>query len=318
MKKILLIILLISIIAGVGIIIGVQKINKIENNGKLNIVVTCFPSYDFVKQIAGDNVNLTFLLGPGVEAHGYEPTASELIMIQEADCFIYIGGKMEQWTEKVIPTLNIDNTKLVCLADIVDTISQTEVEGAENNHNHEHDHAENAFDEHIWSSPANAIKMAEYLKNVIIELDYENAETYTKNAENYISEIKLVQSEMQEIVENRKRNRLVFGDRMPMQYFIEEFGLEVSAAFSGCTTETEASLQTMAYLVDLVKKEKIPVVLYIELGDGKIAKAICEQTGAEAMQIQTLHNISKEDFEKGETYVSLMKRNIEVLKKALY
>lgn len=313
MKKIFLIIILIAIIAGVGVIIGVQQTKKTEDNGKLNIVVTSFPSYDFVKQIAGDNVNLTFLLEPGVEAHGYEPTASDLITIQDADCFIYIGGEMEQWSEKVIPTLNTEKTKLICLTDIVDTMLEKEVNGAEHNHEHE----ESAFDEHIWSSPANAIKMAEYLKDIIIELDNENAETYTKNAENYVTEIKLVQSEIQEIVENRKRNRLVFGDRMPMQYFIEEFGLEVSAAFSGCTTETEVSLQTMAYLIDLVKKEQIPVVLYIELGDGKIAKAICEQTGAEPVQIQTLHNISKEDFENGETYVSLMRRNIQVLKKAL-
>lgn len=317
MKKIFLIVLLITIIVVFGLILGKTNIKKGQENGKLDVVVTCFSSYDFVRQIAGDNVNLTFLLGPGVEAHGYEPTSADLIKIQEADCFIYIGGEMEKWTDKVIPTLNTENIKLICLSESVDTILETKVDGAEHEHDHAHEHEVGAFDEHIWSSPANAIKMVKYIEETLIQLDSQNKKTYKENAANYIQEISNVQSEIQEIVDNKKRNRLVFGDRMPMQYFIEEFGLTASAAFSGCSTETEASLKTMTYLIDLVKKEQIPVVLYIELNDGEIAKSICEQTGAQAMQIQTLHNISKEDFENGETYVSLMKRNIEVLKTAL-
>ena len=155
-------------------------------------------------------------------------------------------------------------------------------------------------------------------------MDKENAEAYRVNADNYVNEIKLVQSEIRECVDNRVRDRLVFGDKMPMQYFLDEFGLTASAAFTGCSTETEPSAATIAYLVDKVKNEGIPVVLYIELNTGKvtslIASEVNSETGSnvESMQIQTLHNVSKDDFENGETYVSLMRRNLDVLKKALH
>lgn len=182
---------------------------------------------------------------------------------------------------------------------------------------HGHHHEEGAFDEHIWTSPENAIKMMEYLNTEIAKKDVENKTIYQENTDKYVKEIKDVQSQIKEFTSNKKRNRLVFGDKMPMQYFLNEFNLTASAAFDGCSTETEPSSKTIAYLVNKVKEEKIPVVLYIELSTGKTAKTIADETGAKAMQIQTLHNVSKDDFNKGETYVSLMRRNLEVLKQAL-
>lgn len=161
--------------------------------------------------------------------------------------------------------------------------------------------------------------MVQILETALEEIDSENAEKYKENSKNYISQIEQVKEQIQEVVDNRVRNRLVFGDKMPMQYFIEEYNLEVSAAFSGCSTDTDPNSRTIANLINIVKEENIPVVLYCELGLGKVAKTIATeaQNGAEVMQIQTLHNISKADFENGETWVSLMTRNIEVLKKAL-
>ena len=306
-------ILVLVLIAAIFVILLIPKAE--ENNGKMNIVVTTFSSYDFVKHIVGDKANVIFLLGPGVDSHSYEPSVKEIKMIKNADMFIYIGGEMEKWTDGVLKTDVIgDKTKVIKVSESVDTIDEQEVDGAEEE---EEEEIEGAFDEHIWTSPANAIKMMEYLNEAICKMDEENKEFYTKNTNEYIAQIKDVQAKIQNVVDHRVRDRLVFADKMPMQYFLNEYGLTASAAFSGCSTETEPGQQTILYLINKVKEEQIPVVLYIELGTGKMASSIAHETGTEAMQIQTLHNISKDDFENGETYVSLMTRNIEVLKKAL-
>lgn len=315
LKKIVCSILLIAIIVSIIILTFYSgNINKKEETGKIKVVVTNFVAYDFVRQIAGDKAEVTMLVSPGVESHSYDPTAQDLSVIQNADLFIYIGGDIEQWADKVLNSTDLSDVKLLCLLDTVDLIQTEHIDGAEN---HEHHHEEVEFDEHIWTSPANAIKMVEGIEKIISEIDKDNSTTYKQNSQKYISEIKDVQNKIQEIVDNKVRDRLVFADKMPMQYFIHEFGLDVSAAFSGCSTETEPSSGTIAGLIDTVKKEKIPVVLYIELSTGNIAKTISEETGCEMMQIQSFHNVTKNDFENGETYVSLMTRNLDVLKKAL-
>ena len=326
-KKIILIATI--IIAIICIIIGFSaNKQKLSKNDKLNIVVTTFSTYDFAKQIVGDKADVTFLLGPGVDSHSYEPSAKDLVKLKNADVFIYIGGEMEQWVDKVLETdtINKEATTLIQVTESVETIEEQEVDGAEEEEHHhhedhendeEHEHEEGAFDEHIWTSPSNAIKMVEYLNEKFSNLDSNNKEEYQKNADNYIEQIKDLRTKIQEIVDNKKRNRLVFGDKMPMQYFLNEFGLTASAAFNGCSTEAEPGTKTITYLVSKVKEENIPVVLYIELSTGKTAKSIANETGAKSMQIQTLHNISKDDFKNGETYVSLMTRNLQVLKEAL-
>ena len=323
LKKVILVIILIAIIL-VGIIAGVVlgKKNKTSNNNnteKIKVTASNFASYDFLRAIIGDNDNieLTFLLGPGKDAHSYDPTAQDLITIQNSDLFIYIGGEMEKWADRVLPTLDTSNTKVICVADDIKTIDEQEIDGAEPEE--EEDEEEGAFDEHIWTSPDNAITMVNTLEKSMEEIDSSNSSKYKQNAENYIAKIKNVDKQIQEIVDNKKRDRLVFGDKMPMQYFINYYKLQVSAAFSGCSTETEPSSKTIAYLVNKAKEEKTPVILYIELNNGKVANTIANEVGngCKAMQIQTLHNVSKTDFDNGETWVSLMERNLDVLKAAL-
>jgi len=340
-KKIGLMVALILIIIAIGAAFAFSNNGKNAegDNGKINIVTTTFATYDFAKQIAGDRANVTFLMGPGVDTHGYDPSAGDLIKIQNADIFIYVGEEMEQWVERVIDTLDTERTTLVKISELVEIIEEQEIEGVEHSHSHEedehdddheheeddddHEHEEDEhaneveLDEHVWSSPANAIIVMEKLAKVFVEVDSENKEIYETNGEKYVNEIKKLKADIQEIVDNKVRDRLIFGDKMPMQYFINEFGLQVSAAFTGCSTETEPSSSTVAYLINKVKEENLPVVLYIELSNGKIAQTISEETGAQMMQIQTLHNVTKKDFDSGETYVSLMTRNLEVLKKAL-
>lgn len=337
-KKIILGIIAVAIIVAICFAV-VKGGKKAEKSGKIQVVTSNFACYDFLRAVVGDseNIELVFLMGPGKDAHSYDPTAQDIVKIQEADLFVYVGGEMEQWSEKVLDSLENKNQKIVCIADFVDTIEEKEVDGAEEHehehgeeghdhdddededHEHEHEHEEGAFDEHIWTSPENAIKMVEALEKEVEELDKSNAKKYKENAENYIAQIKDVDKKIQDIVDNKKRSRLVFADKMPMQYFIDYYGLNVTAAFDGCSTETEPSAKTIAYIEKTVKDEKIPVVLYIELNDGKVAKTIANEigNGCDAMQIQTLHNVSLDDFNRGETWVSLMNKNVEVLKKAL-
>ncbi len=321
MKKILFIIIAIVIVIAIGTVIFFGRSRKDNSNAKYKILASNFASYDFLRAIIGDNkeIEIKFLIGPGKDAHSYDPTAQDLIKIQESDLFVYVGGKMEKWSDKVLKSLDVKKTEIICIADFVETMEEKEVDGAEE-HEEVHDeeeHEEGAFDEHIWTSPENAIKMVNALEKAMEKIDNENSNNYKENADKYIAEIKEVDSKIQNIVDNKVRNRLIFADKMPMQYFMDYYKLDVSAAFDGCSTETEPSAQTIAYLQDKVKQEKIPVVLYIELNPGNVAKTIANETGSTAMQIQTLHNVSLDDFKNGETWVSLMTRNLEVLKKAL-
>lgn len=317
-KKIVLVIILVLIVFGVVVLLSKTSNIKNKDDAKIKIVSTNFVSYDFLRAIIGknENVDLTFLLGPGKEAHSYEPTAGDLITIQNADLFVYIGGESEKWADKVLESLENNNTKAICISESVDKIKEQEVDGAEEEDEEE---VEGAFDDHIWTSPSNAIKMVNALEVAMEEIDKNNKKEYKENAEKYIAKIKEVDNKIQNIVDNKVRDRLVFADKMPMQYFINYYNLKVSAAFSGCSTETEPSANTIAYLEKVVKEEKIPVVLYIELNPGRVAKTIADEVGenCEIMQIQTLHNVSLDDFNNGETWVSLMNRNVDLLKKAL-
>ena len=315
LNKIICIIILVIIL--VIFIYALIKPNntKTKSADKLSVVCTSFVGYDFVKAITKDsnNIEITYLLDSGVDAHNFEPTASQIIAIQQSDLFVYNGGEMENWTEQVIPTIDLSNTKLIKLMDTVELFKEEHIDGAEE----DEEHQELAWDEHVWTSPKNAIKILESLELVLQEIDYEEKENFKKNTDNYKKQIEKLDKDIWDIVENAKRKRLVFGDRMPIRYFLEEFGLKASGAFNGCSTETEPSTKTLTYLINLVKEENIPVVLYIENGNSKVANIISKETGAKAMQIQTLHSISNEDYKNGETYVTLMNRNLEVLKNAL-
>lgn len=334
-KKICLILVVVAILLGFGV--ALLNVNHNENseevvasgnnniidhtvqNQKINIVASNFASYDFLRAIIGNvkGIELKFLLGPGKDAHSYDPTAQDLITMQNADLLVYIGGEMEGWADRVIDTLDSKDIDIFCIADFVETMEEKEVDGAEEEEEEEEE--ESAFDEHIWTSPENAIKMVKALETEMCKIDTKNSGTYRVNAENYIAKIQEVDNQIQNIVDNKVRDRLVFGDKMPMQYFIDYYGLEVSAAFDGCSTETEPSAKTIAYLQDKAKEEKIPVILYIELNDGRVAKVIASEVGngCKALQIQSLHNVSLNDFNNGETWVSLMTKNVDVLKEAL-
>ena len=211
-KRILFIVLAVAIVVGVVFaIVNVKKQDTLVSSNdhlteKLKVVSSNFASYDFLRAIIGEteNVELTFLLGPGKDAHSYDPTASDLIKIQNADLFVYVGGEMEGWADRVIESLDNKDIAMVCIADYVETMEEQEVDGAEEE---EEEEEEGAFDEHIWTSPENAVKMVNALEESMERLDQGNREKFRENADKYIAQVKEVDSKIQNIVDNKVRNR---------------------------------------------------------------------------------------------------------------
>jgi ABC-type metal ion transport system, periplasmic component/surface adhesin len=295
-----------------------------ETNGdnseeKLKVVTTIFPQYDFARAVGGEKIDLKMLLHPGTESHSYEPTPQDIITIQECDIFIYVGGESENWVVGILNSMDTSNMKIISLMDIVETLDEEIVEGMQEDYEHEeeHSHEDSEYDEHVWTSPVNAIIIIEEISKSFIKMDVENTEFYKNNADNYIMLIDEINTEFKEIVKHGNRNNLIFADRFPFRYFVETYGLEYSAAFPGCSVGTEVNAATIAFLINKVKTEQIPVVITIEFSNEKIADVIAEETGVKKVSFHSAHNVSKDDFEAGITYVDIMQNNIEALGEAL-
>ena len=310
-------------------VVSLTGCNNNKSQAKLTIISTSFPSYDFARAVTKNSkdVEVKMLLKPGAEMHDFEPTPQDIKNIKNSDIFIYVGGDSDEWIEDVLDDIDTDKTKVIKLMDLVNAVEEEHVEGMEEHHhdeeeeeNHEHHHEDEEeveYDEHVWTSPINAITITNKLKDEIVKLDKDNKELYEKNASDYVSELTNIDTEIKNVVKNGKRKEIIFGDRFPLRYFVEEYGLSYYAAFPGCSEQTEASAKTISFLIDKVKTDKIPVVFHIELSNGKIADTIAKETGTKVLEFKTAHNISQKDFDAGVTYVDIMKDNIKVLKEAL-
>ncbi len=280
---------------------------KPHDETKLQIVCTSFPAYDFAREIAGDRAELTLLIKPGSEVHSYEPTPKDMIRIQESDLFICNGGESEQWAKTLVtPELNT-----IYMMGCVDTVE----ESADGIYNAEDGEPE--LDEHVWTSPLNAIKISEEICNALCKLDTDNAEAYRTNFAAYKAQLMALDREFRQVIKNSGKHTLVFADRFPMRYFALEYGLDCYAAFPGCSSETEPSAKTVAYLIDRVREDKIPAVLYMEFSNQKMADVICEDTGCKKLPFYSAHSVSAEQFEQGVSYLDLMRINLNSLKEAL-
>lgn len=322
MKKISKILLV--FVAFVFSIVSLTGCNKNKDNeNKLTIVTTNFPSYDFARAVVKDNkdVELKMLLKPGAESHDFEPTPQDIIDIKNSDLFIYTGGESDEWISDILDDIDTDKTKVIKMMDLVDVKEEEIVEGMEDEEHEEeeehHDEEEVEYDEHVWTSPVNAIKIVNALRDEVVSIDNDNKRVYEDSAKEYTDKLEKIDNEFKDIVKNAKRKEIIFGDRFPLRYFANEYNLKYYAAFPGCSAQTEASAKTISYLVDKVKEDKIPVVFHIELSNGKIAEAISKETGAKVLEFNTAHNISQKDFDAGVTYVDIMEENTKVLKEAL-
>ncbi|MDR1956830.1 MAG: metal ABC transporter substrate-binding protein [Treponema sp.] len=285
--------------------------------GKLTVVTTIFPSYDFVRHIAGDQVSLTMLLPPGAESHSFEPTPQDIIKIQNCDVFVYGGGESDAWVDQILESMDTSRMEIITLMDCVEVVEEEIVEGMQEEEAAE-ESEEPEYDEHVWTSPQNAKLIVRKIADVLKRRDEANAARYEKNTGAYLTQLTELDASFQKMIQGAKRKTLVFGDRFPFRYLADAYGLRYFAAFPGCSTETECSAATVAFLIDKVRSEEIPVVFHLELSNEKIADTICEETGAKKRLLHAAHNITKRDFDRGVGYYDLMAQNVQALQEALY
>ena len=320
MKKITALLLALLMLAGV--LAGCGKQNDTNKTDKLSIVTTIFPEYDWVREILGDKADsaeITMLLDNGVDLHSYQPTADDLIKISDCDLFVYVGGESDEWVEDALKSAANKDRKVINLLEILgDSVKEEEtVEGMQEE---EGDHEEKEYDEHVWLSLKNAQTLVGAISAALQELDPGNKDTYATNAAAYIEKLSALDGEYQAAVDAATYKTLLFGDRFPFRYLVDDYGLNYYAAFVGCSAESEASFETVSFLAKKVEELKLPCVLTIEGKNHKIAETIVQNTAGKNQKILTMDSMqstTSQDVARGTTYLSLMAKNLDVLKEAL-
>ncbi|MDE5977098.1 MAG: zinc ABC transporter substrate-binding protein, partial [Turicibacter sp.] len=299
-----------------------SKSTSIEESDKINIVTTLFPQYDFARAIGGDKVDVTLLLPAGMESHSYEPTPADIIKINKSDLFIYTGESMEQWAHSIIESVDSEDVYVLDVSQNIALLAPTAGE-EEPDHDHEHEEGEeehseheghnHTYDPHIWTSPKNAMVMVNNVLEALCAVDPKNESYYQANAKAYLKELEALDQELEEVVAQATHDIIYHGGRFAMQYLTTQYDLNyVSAPF-----EAEPSAALVAQMITEIKENNIPAIFYEELVDPKIAQMISDETGAQMLLLHSCHNVSKEDFNHGVTYLSLMKQNVENLRVGL-
>jgi len=364
-RSILILIMLTAVLFAITSCKRNKNAVKKDPNGKLTVITSNFPPYDFARQIAGDKINLSMLLPPGAESHSFEPSPRDIIAIQNSDIFIYTGGETDLWVDRILESMDTSKMNIIRMMDVVEVVEEEIVEGMEDDDEDDEEDSPHSpsfdeniirmmdvvdvveeeivegmedddeddeedsphsplptphspsFDEHVWTSPRNAILIVRAITDVLCEVDDTNAIFYQQKAAVYIDKLAQIDADFLEVVIFAKRNTIVFADRFPFRYFADTYKLTYFAAFPGCSTETEPSAATVAFLINKIKAEKIPVVFHIELSNEKMADTISAETGAKKLILHACHNITKRDFEAGLGYLDFMRVNVENLKQAL-
>lgn len=328
MKKILALLLALWIPAAV--LSGCVPQDDSAASNKLNIVTTIFPAYDWVREILGDETDraeITMLLDSGVDLHSYQPTVDDIVKISDCDLFLYVGGESDGWVDDALKNAPNKERKVIRLLDVLGDSAKAEetVEGMqEEEHDHEeeeHDHEEEAeYDEHIWLSLKNAQKLVAAISEALQETDPARKDTYAANAAAYAEKLSALDGEYRAAVDSGKYKTLLFGDRFPFRYLADDYGLDYYAAFPGCSAETEASFDTVSFLAGKMDALGLPCVLTIEGTQHKIAETIVQNTAQKNQQILTVDSmqaVTANDASSGVSYLSIMEKNLSVLKKAL-
>ena len=306
-----------------------------SNNDKLEIVTTIFPEYDWTREILGKNpanAEVTMLLDNGIDLHSYQPSAQDLIKISDCDLFIYVGGESDEWVERALDqATNKDMVVVNLLESLGDKVKEEEVkEGMQGEDEHDHDHEEGEhdheeeeekeYDEHVWLSLKNAASICETIEKAIEKIDPTNAKTYQDNLAAYKTKLNALDADYKKAVDDSTIKTLVFGDRFPFRYMVDDYGLDYYAAFVGCSAETEASFDTVIFLAGKIDELGLHAVLTIEGNDHRIAETVVANTTAKNQKILTMDSLqstTSADVKNGVNYLSVMTSNLNTLKEAL-
>lgn len=295
-----------------------------SGNKPLKIVTTIFPEYDWVREILGDKADhaeVTMLLDNGVDLHSYQPTADDIIKISDCDLFIYVGGESDGWVEDALKEATNKEMQIINLLDVLGEQAKVEevVEGMEGEEEADEEEGPE-YDEHVWLSLKNAETLCSAIADALEEIDPANKDAYAANAASYLEKLAALDGEYQTVVDNAARKTVLFGDRFPFRYLVDDYGLSYYAAFAGCSAETEASFETISFLAGKVDELGLPCVLTIEGAQHKIAETIVQNTAEKNQSILTLDSMqstTSTDVANGTTYLSVMESNLDVLKQAL-
>ncbi len=295
-----------------------------------SVVCTIFPAYDWTREILGshaDEAQVTYLLDNGVDLHSYQPTMDDMMKISDCDLFIYVGGESDEWVEDALEDAQNKDMRVISLLDVLGDSAKVEElkEGMqeddhdEDDHDDDHDHDEEEYDEHVWLSLRNARIFCAEIERNMEAIDPANAADYRANLEDYTARLDELDSSFKAVVDGSSARTLIFGDRFPFRYFVDDYGLDYYAAFIGCSAETEASFETVTFLADKVKELDCKTIFILESSESGIADTIISTSGrsVEIAELNSLQSVSREDIAGGATYISLMQGNCDVLAGAL-
>ena len=309
-----------------------------------SVVCTIFPAYDWTREILGshaDEAQVTYLLDNGVDLHSYQPTMDDMMKISDCDLFIYVGGESDEWVEDALEDAQNRDMRVISLLDVLGDSAKVEElkegmqeddhdeddhdhdddhdEDEHDHDDHEHDHDEEEYDEHVWLSLRNARIFCAEIERNMEAIDPANADDYRANLEGYTARLDELDSSFKAVVDGSSARTLIFGDRFPFRYFVDDYGLDYYAAFIGCSAETEASFETITFLADKVKELDCKTIFILESSDSGIADTIISTSGrsVEIAELNSLQSVSREDIAGGATYISLMQGNCDVLAGAL-
>ena len=327
MKKMFAVLLALTLLAA-----SLLPCAALAENKKINVVTTIFPIFDWVREIAGENIeniDLTMLLDSGADLHNFQPTAPDILKVSAADLFIFVGGESDEWTEDVLATTMNANLRTVSLVEALGDLAKAEelVEGMEHEHededgdheDHDHEH-ETEMDEHVWLSLRNAQALCRVIAEQLCEIDPDNEALYQSNLNAYEEKLSALDQQYAEAVAASAFDTILFGDRFPFRYLADDYGLTYYAAFSGCSAESEASFQTIVFLAGKVDELGLPAVMTIENPKARIAETIVQTTKARNQKIlamDSMQSITSREVNQGVTYLAVMESNLEVLKQAL-
>ena len=283
---------------------------SVKGNGKIKIIATLFPQYDFAREIVKDKGEVILLLPPGVEAHSFEPTPQDIGSIKNSDVFVYTGEYMEPWAEKMIKNIGEGDITVVDLSKGIELIDEDDCD------HDDHDH-HGGKDPHIWLDPINAQKMVDSILEAVVKIDGENEDFYRENGEDYKKRLEELDKKFVETFKKTEHNTIIYGGHFAFGYFTKRYGLDYISPYNGFTPNAEPSPKKITELMENMKSLGMNTIYYEELIDPKVARVISEQTGAEMLLLHGAHNVSKEELESGVSYIDIMEENLEKLKQGL-
>ncbi len=325
MKKIISILLMITLVFTLLVGCG-ETDNDKPDESKISVVTTIFPEYDWVKEITkgNENIELTMLLDDGVDLHSFQPTADDIVKLSTCDMFIYVGGESDEWVKDALSEATNSDMVVINLLEVLgDNVKEEEfVEGMESEEGGEEaeEEEEIEYDEHVWLSLKNAKILCQFISDELGKIDEGNKALYEENVKNYIAELDVLDKDYEKTVSNAATKTILFGDRFPFRYMVEDYGLKYYAAFVGCSAESEASFETIKFLANKVDELGLKAILQIESADGKIAETIKNATknkNQEILTLDSMQSVTANDVANGATYIGTMNSNLAVLENVI-